>query len=466
MDLFGKSITQLRELIQSKKVSSGEVWEYFAKRSKKNDKELDIFITRLEKTQQKDVDVNLPLAGIPFALKDTYNTKGIRTTAGSKVLDDYIPQFNATVYQRLIRAGATLIGKTNCDAWGHGSSTENSDFKITKNPWNTEYVAGGSSGGSAAAIATNSTVFDIGEDTGGSIRQPAAFCGIIGLKVTYGLVSRYGCVAYASSLDTVGPMGATVKDVATVLEVIAGNDPFDAASTPKKSYSYVPELDKSIEGLKIGVPKEYMGDGVDDDVRRRIEETLDVYRKLGATITEISLPHTKYAISTYYLLATSETSSNLARYDGIRYGNNRAHFGAEAMRRIMLGSYTLSAGYYDQYYKKALKVRTNILEDFANAYKEVDVIAAPVAPTPAFKIGEKVNDPLQMYLSDVHTVSVNVAGIPSLSIPVGLSDNGLPVGMQLMGNHFEEGKLLNVARKLEQETNFFDVIEKGRKKYE
>ncbi|MDP4010716.1 MAG: Asp-tRNA(Asn)/Glu-tRNA(Gln) amidotransferase subunit GatA [Candidatus Roizmanbacteria bacterium] len=464
MTMFGTSITQLRELIQSKKVSPNEVWEYFAKRSKLNDEKLDIFITRLDTPVQNVDSLDLPLAGIPFSMKDTYNTKGIRTTAASKVLDDYIPQFSATVYQRLINAGAMLVGKTNCDAWGHGSSTENSDYKITKNPWNTEYVAGGSSGGSAVAVATNSTVFDIGEDTGGSIRLPASFCGIIGLKVTYGLISRYGCVAYASSLDTVGPMAASVEDIATVLEVIAGNDPYDGTSTPIKSFEYKKTLNDSIEGLKIGVPKEYMTDGIDDDVRKRVEESLEVYRKLGATIKKISLPHTKYAISTYYLLATSETSSNLARYDGIRYGNSRAEFGPEAMRRIMLGSYTLSAGYYDQYYKKALKVRTKIQEDFEQAFKEVDIIAAPVSPTPAFKIGEKASDPLQMYLSDVLTVSINIAGIPSLSVPVGLTSNTLPVGMQLIGNHFEEAKLLNVARKFEQETNFFDVIKKGERK--
>ncbi|MDA1317381.1 MAG: Asp-tRNA(Asn)/Glu-tRNA(Gln) amidotransferase subunit GatA [bacterium] len=466
MNIFGTSITQLRELIKQKKVSPAEVWEYFAKRSKLNDEKLGIFITRLNTPLQKVDNLELPLAGIPFSMKDTYNTKDIRTTAASKVLENYIPQYNATVYQRLINAGAMLVGKTNCDAWGHGSSTENSDYKITKNPWNTEYVAGGSSGGSAAAVATNSTVFDIGEDTGGSIRLPAAFCGIIGLKVTYGLVSRYGCVAYASSLDTVGPMATTVEDVAIVLEVIAGNDTYDGTSTSIKSFEYKKTLNDSIEGLTIGVPKEYMTDGIDADVRSRVEESIDVYRKLGATIKEISLPHTKYAISTYYLLATSETSSNLARYDGIRYGYNRAAFGPEAMRRIMLGSYTLSAGYYDQYYKKALKVRTKIHEDFEQAFKEVDVIAAPVSPTPAFKIGEKASDPLQMYLSDVLTVSINIAGIPSLSIPVGLTSNNLPVGMQLIGNHFEEAKLLNIAHQFEQETHFFDVIEKGRKKYE
>ena len=320
MDIFGKSITQLRSLIKDKKVSPKEVWEYFAKRSKVNDEKLDIFITRLENSKQSNDNIDLPLAGIPFSMKDTYCTKGVRTTASSKILENFIPPYNATVYQRLLDAGAILVGKTNCDAWGHGSSTENSDYKITKNPWNTDYIAGGSSGGSAAAVSTYSTLFDIGEDTGGSIRLPASFCGIIGLKVTYGLVSRYGCIAYGSSLDTVGPMGTSIKDIATVLEVIAGKDPYDATSTKKQSYSYIKSLNDSIEGLKIGIPKEYMGEGIDSEVKQKVEESLDIYRKMGATIKEVTLPHTQYAIANYYLIATSETSSNLARYDGIRFG--------------------------------------------------------------------------------------------------------------------------------------------------
>lgn len=466
MNIFDKSIIQLRTLIKEKKISSKEVWDYFANRSKKNDEKLDIFTTRLEDYNQNSVNNDLPLAGIPFSMKDTYCTKGIRTTASSKVLENFIPPYNATVYQRLLDAGAVLIGKTNCDAWGHGSSTENSDFKITKNPWNDKYVAGGSSGGSAAAVSTYSTAFDIGEDTGGSIRLPASFCGIIGLKVTYGLVSRYGCIAYASSLDTVGPMGGSVGDVARVLEVIAGNDPQDATSTKQNSYSYVNTLERPINGMKIGVPKEYMGDGIDDEVRSKIDDALKVFRKIGATIKEVSLPLTKYAISAYYLIATSETSSNLARYDGIRYGNDRSYFGDEAKRRMMLGGYTLSAGYYDQYYKKALKMRTLFRKDFSEVFSDVDILIAPTSPTPAFKIGEKVDDPLQMYLSDVLTVSINLAGIPSLSVPIGLSKkDNMPIGMQIIGGHFSEDKILNLARKFEQETNFFDVIKKGRDRY-
>ena len=465
MDIFGKSITQLRRLIKDKKVSPKEVWEYFAKRSKVNDEKLDIFITRLENSKQSNDNIDLPLAGIPFSMKDTYCTKGVRTTASSKILENFIPPYNATVYQRLLDAGAILVGKTNCDAWGHGSSTENSDYKITKNPWNTDYIAGGSSGGSAAAVSTYSTLFDIGEDTGGSIRLPASFCGIIGLKVTYGLVSRYGCIAYGSSLDTVGPMGTSIKDIATVLEVIAGKDPYDATSTKKQSYSYIKSLNDSIEGLKIGIPKEYMGEGIDSEVKQKVEESLDIYRKMGATIKEVTLPHTQYAIATYYLIATSETSSNLARYDGIRFGNDRSYFKDEAKRRLILGGYTLSAGYYDQYYKKALKLKTEFIKDFNTVFNEVDVIMAPVSPTSAFRIREKINDPLQMYLSDMLTVPINLTGIPSLVVPVGLTKKGLPVGMQIIGNHFEEAKILNIAYQFEKETNFFDVIKKGREKY-
>lgn len=465
MDLFGKSVTELVQLIKDKKVSSKEVFDYFAKRSKKYNKNLNAYITLLDEPITQAGNNSGPLYGIPFSTKDTYNAKGVRTTASSRVIEDYVSPYNATVYERLINAGATILGKTNCDAWGHGSSTENSDFEVTKNPWNEEYVAGGSSGGSAAAISAYLSPFEIGEDTGGSIRLPAGFCGVIGLKVTYGLVSRFGCIAYASSLDTVGPMTSSVTDMAAILEIIAGNDPFDATSTPTKSFSYLKTLDKSVSGLKIGVPKEYFGEGVDPQVEQKTKEALAVFEKMGATVKEISLPHTKYAIATYYLLVTSETSSNLARYDGIRYGNDRSYFAPEAKRRLMLGGYTLSAGYYDQYYKKAQKVRTIFKNDFNEAFKDVDVIIAPVSPTPAFKIGAKADNPLQMYLSDIHTVPVNLAGIPSLSVPIGLSREGLPIGMQIMASHFEEDKILNAAYQFEKETNFFDVIKKGQEKY-
>src|SRR3990167_4520303 len=465
MDLFGKSLIELQELIKTKKVSSKEVFDYFAKRSKKYNPKLNAFHTLLDKPVTESSATGGSLYGIPFSMKDTYNTKGVQTTASSRVIDDYIPPYNATVYERLVKAGAVILGKSNCDAWGHGSSTENSDFGVTKNPWNNDYVAGGSSGGSAAALSAYLSPFEIGEDTCGSIRLPAAFCGVVGLKVTYGLVSRYGCIAYASSLDTVGPMTTSVHDMAAILEIIAGNDPYDATSTFTKSFSYLNTLDRKVSGLKIGVPKEYFGEGIDPEVERKTKEALGIFEKLGATVKEISLPHTKYAIAAYYLLVTSETSSNLARYDGIRFGNDRNFFAAEAKRRLMLGGYTLSAGYYDQYYKKAQKVRTIFREDFDDAFKDVDLIIAPVSPIPAFKIVEKINNPLQMYLSDIHTVPVNLTGIPSLSVPIGLSKEGLPIGMQIMGNHFQEDKILNVGYQFEQETNFFDVIKKGREKY-
>lgn len=453
MDFHKLSLIELKKHIQEKRVSPEELVSYFKERIEKINPTLNAIRTPVDNESFDEAKKDSPLYGIPFTIKDTYVTKGIRTTAGSNVLKDYIPQYDATIYKRLKESGAILIGKTNCDAWGHGSSTENSDFGVTKNPWNTDYVAGGSSGGSAASVAKGLSAFDIGEDTGGSIRLPASFCSVVGLKVTYGLVSRYGSIAYASSLDTVGPITKTVEDCAYILELIAGNDEQDATTHQIPPPKYTKSLKKGIRGMRVGLPREYFYDRQiwDKDVAIVTDEVVGILEKqLECKIEWISLPHTKYAVSTYYLISTSETSSNLGRFDGIRYGDSRAAFGAEAKRRIMLGTFTLSAGYYDAYYKKATKVRTLIKQDFEEAFKKVDIILAPVSPTPAFKIGEKVNDPLKMYLSDIFTIPVNLAGIPALSVPAGFSKNKLPIGVQFIGNYFEEEKLLNVGYQFER----------------
>jgi len=451
-------------MLDEKEISESELFEYFRKRIEKYNPSLNAFLTTCEISNEENK--NGILNGIPFSMKDAFSTKGIKTTAGSRVLENYVPPFDATVFAKLKNSGANLIGKTNQDAWGHGSSTENSQYFTTKNPWNLGYVAGGSSGGEGASISAGLSVFGIGEDTGGSIRMPSNFCGIVGLKVTYGLVSRYGAIAYASSLDTVGPMAKSVEDIAVILEQIAGNDPFDATSTdfinPPK---YTSKLKNSLVGKKIGIPKGYLEEGVDPEVSESIKNSLKIFEKFGVQIVEIDLSTTKYAIESYYLIATSETSSNLARFDGIRFGNNRESFGDEAKRRMMLGGFTLSAGYYDAYYKKAAQVRTAISNDFKKAFNEVDVIITPVSPTTAFKIGENINDPLQMYLTDVYNVSINLAGVPSLAIPSGVSNKGLPMGFQIIGKHFNEETILNFGYKFEQETDFFGVIKKGLERY-
>lgn len=458
MDIFNKTISELRELIRTKAISPREIFIEYKKRITKHNPSLHAFLTVIDEAVLDETRHDKPLYGIPFSMKDTYCTQGIRTTAGSKVLEKFIPHYNATVYNKLLDAGAVLIGKTNCDAWGHGSSTENSDYGPTKNPWNTEYVPGGSSGGSAASLAADMSVFDIGEDTGGSIRLPASFCNVVGLKVTYGLVSRYGCIAYASSLDTVGPFAKSVQDIAAIIDIIAGHDPYDATSIYENTPSCTKDINKDVKGLKIGIPKEYFGQGLNKEVAKAYEQSLEIYKKLGMKVVEISLPMTQYAISTYYLIAVSETSSNLSRYDSIRFGDPRSHFGSEAKRRIMLGTYTLSAGYYDAYYKKATKVRTLIKKDFIDAFEEVDAILAPVSPTAPFKIGEKATDPMQMYLSDIYTVTTNLAGVPALAVPAGFSKNNLPIGVQLIGKHFDEAKLLNIGYKYEQEYGGFNKI--------
>ena len=395
----------------------------------------------------------LPLLGIPIALKDIYITKGLRTTAASNVLRDYIPQYDATVVRKLKEAGAVILGKTNLDAWAHGSSGENSDFGPTKNPWDREYVPGGSSSGSAAAVAANLCAAATGTDAGGSIRLPASFTDTVGLKPTYGLVSRYGIIAMASSLDSIGHFTKTVEDSALFLNITAGNDPFDATTTNKELPDYTKDLHKGIRGLKIGIPKEYLAMGIDKKIKENFDNALRQIEELGAEIIEISLPHTKYAVACYYIIQPSEVSSNLARYDGIRFGNDRSYFGDEAVRRIILGTFTLSAGYYEAYYKKAMQVRTLIKRDFEQVFNPpaggVDAIIAPVSPTPPWKLGEKLDNPLRMYLSDIFTTTANLAGIPGLSVPSGFI-NGLPAGFQILGPQFSEKLLFQIGHAFEQ----------------
>jgi aspartyl-tRNA(Asn)/glutamyl-tRNA(Gln) amidotransferase subunit A len=401
-----------------------------------------------------------PLGGVPVGIKDVMVTKGIRTTAGSKILGNYVPPYDCTAVSRLEAAGAVVLGKLNCDEFAMGSSNENSAWKPVHNPRDLTRVPGGSSGGSAAAVAADMAVAALGSDTGGSIRQPASFCGVVGMVPTYGRVSRYGLIAFASSLDHIGPLAKTVKDAAIVLRTIAGRDPMDSTSADVPVPDYVAELEKPVRGLKIGVAKEYLGEGLDGEVRKAIEAAIQKLARQGCEIVEVSLPHTKYAIPTYYIVATAEASSNLARFDGVRYGyrakdartlsemyrrSRDQGFGAEVKRRIMLGTYALSAGYYDAYYLKAQKVRTLLTQDFDQAFAKVDCIVAPVSPTAAFKLGEKVDDPLAMYLADIYTVTADLAGIPGISVPCGETKEKLPIGLQILGRHFDESTIFRVA---------------------
>ncbi|MBU0572071.1 Asp-tRNA(Asn)/Glu-tRNA(Gln) amidotransferase subunit GatA [Patescibacteria group bacterium] len=447
------TIKETQEGLIKKKFSAVQLVDAYLARIEKFDKDINSFLTLSEEMaylQAKEVDKKIeelgeaafdknPLLGVVVAHKDLFLTKGLRTTAASKVLENFVPVYSATVVKRLEDAGAITLGKTNCDAWAHGASGENSDFGSTKNPWQKEYVPGGSSSGSAAAISAQFSLIATGTDTGGSIRQPANFCGIVGFKPTYGVVPRYGVIAMASSLDSVGHFGMTVDDVEKVFEVTKGEDERD--STVKNIRS-----NKSNSKIKIGIPKEYFIKGLDSEVEKSVKEAADIFKSQGIELVNISLPHTKYAISVYYIVQPAEVSSNLGRYDGIRYGKNRDSFGDEAKRRIMLGTYVLSAGYYDAYYLKAQKVRSKIIEDFEDAFNKVDAIIAPVSPTPAFKLGEKAEDPLQMYLADVLTAAANVAGIPGLAIPSGFSSKGLPLGFQLMGARFSEPTLFKLGK--------------------
>ena len=405
-----------------------------------------------------------PLAGVPIAVKDVFATKDVRTTAGSKILANFVSPYDATVVTRLEEAGAIILGKTNCDEFAMGSSNENSGFYPVHNPRDHARVPGGSSGGSAAVVAAGTAVASIGSDTGGSIRQPAAFCGVVGLKPTYGRVSRYGLIAFASSLDHVGPFGKSVKDAALMLQSMAGREPLDSTSADVPVPNYLDQIEQPVRGLRIGVPEEYFGEGLDAEVRSAVEAGIQELAKAGCEIVPISLPNTKYAIPTYYVVATAEASSNLARYDGVRYGfratdgktlaemyrrTRDAGFGAEVKRRIMLGTYVLSAGYYDAYYLKAQRVRRLLANDFHQAFTKVDAIVTPTAPTPAFKLGEKTDDPLAMYLADIFTVTANLAGIPGISIPCGKSKGGLPIGMQILGKHFDEAMVLRAGHAAE-----------------
>jgi aspartyl-tRNA(Asn)/glutamyl-tRNA(Gln) amidotransferase subunit A len=411
-----------------------------------------------------------PLVGAPLAIKDVLCTKGVRTTCSSRILENFVPPYDATVVQRLTGAGGVILGKTNMDEFAMGSSTENSAFFPTRNPWDSSRVPGGSSGGSAAAVAADLCAGALGTDTGGSIRQPAALCGVVGLKPTYGRVSRYGLVAFASSLDQIGPLAKDVRDAALILGVMAGHDPLDSTSANVPVPDYLAELERGVEGLTLGIPEEYFIEGMDHDVERAVWEAIEVLKKLGARTERVSMPHTKYAIAAYYLIAPAEASSNLARYDGVKYGYRTKHtsrdivqmygrtradgFGPEVRRRIMLGTYALSAGYYDAYYGKAQRVRTLVRQDFDRAFERADLIVTPTSPTPAFRLGERTDDPLQMYLSDVFTVPVNLAALPGLSMNCGFAQTGLPIGLQFIGRAFDEATVLRAAHAYERATEW------------
>lgn len=453
------AIEETQKLLLDRKITAVELVDSYLENISKLNPELNAILTVCEEAayqKAKKVDSLIsdlgekirdthPLFGVTVAYKDLFLTKGVRTTAGSKVLESYVPSYSATVVKKLEEAGAIPIGKTNCDAWAHGASGENSDYGPTKNPHAKDYVPGGSSSGSAVSVASRMSLVAIGTDTGGSIRQPANFTGTVGFKPTYGAVSRYGIVAMASSLDSIGHFTSTVHDSKRIFETTKGEDGKDG--TVKNS-----EFSQPKAKLKIGIPQEYFIEGIDPEVKNSVMEAAKVFEKEGVELTEISLPHTKYAISVYYIVQPAEVSSNLGRYDGIRFGNGRESFGAEAKRRIMLGTYVLSAGYYDAYYLKAMKVRSKIISEFEGAFEKVDAIIAPVSPTPAFKLGEKANDPLKMYLADILTVPANLAGIPGLAIPTGKNKQGLPLGFQLMGPRFSENVLFGLGELYQEAT--------------
>lgn len=460
--LTSKSIKELSEGLKTKKFSSVDLINNCFDAIEKNNSKLNSFTNLLDKEScikiAKDKDNNRsfstpPLAGIPFIIKDSYNTENLQTTAASNVLKNYISPYNSTVYKKVIDAGGVLIGKTNMDAWGHGASSENTDFGPVKNPWDQTRVAGGSSGGNAAAIASGMTVFAIGEDTGGSIRNPCCWCNITGLKVTYGRTSRYGCIPYVSSFDTMGPMARSAEDCAYILQVIAGHDSLDATSSNSKVPDYINGLNKKVNGLVLGLPKECFGKGLDREINEKIENAIKEFKKLGIKIKEISMPLLDYGVAVYYLIGTSETSSNLARYDGIRYGQDRNNFTPETIRRIMLGTYALSAGYYDAFYRKAQKGRTLFVKEYNKAFSECDAIIMPVEPMFATKLGELINDPIQNMLADIYTCQTPT-GLPSLALPCGFGKNNLPCGMQLIGNMFSEDLLLNIGHQYQQVTDW------------
>jgi aspartyl-tRNA(Asn)/glutamyl-tRNA(Gln) amidotransferase subunit A len=475
MDLKFLTIDVARTAVQERKTTAHALAEAHYARIRQEDGQIGAFLTlskerALEQADRIDRMVaegkTLPaLGGVPVGIKDVMSTRGVRTTAGSKILDKYIPPYDGTAVARMEAAGAVVLGKMNCDEFAMGSSNENSAYYPVRNPRDLSRVPGGSSGGSAAAVAADMAVVALGSDTGGSIRQPASFCGVVGLMPTYGRVSRYGLIAFASSLDHIGPLAKTVKDAAIVLRTIAGRDPMDSTSADVAVPDYVGELDKPVRGMKLGVAKQYFSEGLDDEVRQAVEAAIDKLKALGCDIVPVSLPHTSYAIPTYYLIATAEASSNLARYDGVRYSRRAPGvttlsemyrrsrdegLGAEVKRRIMLGTYALSAGYYDAYYLKAQKVRTLLTRDFDEAFRKVDAIVTPTSPTAAFRLGEKANDPLAMYLADIYTVTADLAGIPGISVPCGESKAKLPIGLQILGKHFAESTILRLAHAYEQ----------------
>jgi aspartyl-tRNA(Asn)/glutamyl-tRNA(Gln) amidotransferase subunit A len=475
MNLETLTIETARTAIAQKQVTAAGLVEAFYSRIEASDPEIHAYLTlcegrAFEQAERIDRMASAgsplpPLAGVPVGIKDVMVTKGVRSTAGSKVLENFVPPYDCTAVSRMEAAGAILLGKLNCDEFAMGSSNENSAYGPVRNPRDRSRVPGGSSGGSAAAVAASMAVATLGSDTGGSIRQPASFCGVVGLMPSYGRVSRYGLIAFASSLDHIGPLAKTVKDAAIILRVIAGRDPMDSTSADVPVPNYEAELGRPVSGLKIGVPREYFGDGLHAEVRAAVESEIAKLRDSGCEIVPISLPHTKYAIPTYYVIATAEASANLARFDGVRYGYRSKNartlsemyrrsrdegFGPEVKRRIMLGTYALSSGYYDAYYLKAQRVRTLITRDFEEAFQKVDAIVTPTAPTPAFKLGEKADDPLSMYLADIYTVTADLAGIPGISVPCGQSSSGLPIGLQVLGKHFDESTVLRVASAVEQ----------------
>jgi len=467
MELTDLTVHELMEKVKSKEITIEEITKAYADRINEKEPEVNAFVsTRLD---EAIVESKNPEAGIPIGIKDNICTKGIKTTCSSKMLENFVSPYDATVITKIKEKNMPILGKLNMDEFAMGSSTENSSFKITRNPWNLNKVPGGSSGGSASAVAANLVPWALGSDTGGSIREPASFCGIVGLKPTYGLVSRSGLVAFASSLDQIGPMTKDVEDSALLLNIIAGHDENDSTSVKREKIDYTKNLKNSIQGMKIGVPKEFFGEGINPEVKKSLENSIEEYKKLGAIVEECSLDVSESSLAAYYIIACAEASSNLGRFDGIRYGyrakdykdlkelfvkSRTEGFGKEVKRRIILGTYVLSSGYYDAFYKKAQKVRTYVKNKFDECFKKYDVLLTPVAPTTAFDIGSKTNNPLEMYLADICTVSINIASVPAISIPCGIDSNNMPIGMQLIGSRFQEEKILNAAYAIEQQIKF------------
>ncbi|MGD9124294.1 MAG: Asp-tRNA(Asn)/Glu-tRNA(Gln) amidotransferase subunit GatA [Desulfarculaceae bacterium] len=479
MDTVELTLSQAGELLHKREISSEELTRALLKRIEATDPKIHAYLTvtadmALEQARAADQLLARgeagPLTGIPAGIKDVLCTKGVTTTCGSKILENFVPPYDATLVKRLKEAGLVLLGKHNMDEFAMGSSTEHSAYGPTKNPWDLAAIPGGSSGGSAASVAAGLSIYAVGTDTGGSVRQPASHCGVVGLKPTYGRVSRLGLVAFASSLDQAGPITRTVADAAQVLQVIAGHDPQDSTCAPQPVPDYSAALDRGVKGLKLGVPREYFSEGIDPEVEKAVRDAIQLLTSLGAKTVEVSLPHTSQGLAVYYIIAPAECSSNLARYDGVKYGFSQRSqnddlmdmylstrsqgLGEEVIRRIMLGTYALSAGYYDAYYGKASQVRTLLKNDFKQAFEQVDAIVSPIAPTPAFDLGQKLDDPLQMYLTDVFTLPANLAGIPGMSLPCGLSSKGRPIGLQIMAPHFGEETLFQVGHAYQQATDF------------